>query len=430
MDSLEIRLTQVLTDLGASPTARLVAAVSGGPDSMALLHLLAGQADLKRRTTVAHVDHGLRAESIQEAAFVKAVADRLCLPFETTRLEIDAAAPGNLADRLRTARYAFLRQVAGESGLILTAHHADDQAVTVLMRLIEGAALPGLQGIRPRSGNVLRPLLDVPHAELLAFLEGNDYPYCSDPSNEDESKFRNRVRRRYLNLLESERPGAAARIAGVAKRLGEDDAYLQTLATKLLDATESGGAWVEVHLDGVPPPPLLRRVIARVLAAKWGLPPPHASQWDEIEKTLLLGAKANLPGRVSLQWRSGTLLFVTEDRGGLEYGLDLSSPGDYVLPVGRLSVLDICNTVHVRPWFPGDHEAAQNEGNAPGGKVARRLAKWAPAHRRKGWPVVSGDAFVYPLPAGVVLETPVGRFLFQPLVHTGEKGLKEAPIEL
>lgn len=172
-------------------------AVSGGPDSLALL-LLAADA-LPGRIAVASVDHSLRAEAAAEVALVGRIAGERGIPF--TALKVDLA-PGNLLAEARAARYAALARWAEGAGLgaVATAHHADDQAETLLMRLNRGSGLAGLAGVRPRGAiagsevTLLRPLLGWRKAELAAVVAAAGITPAQDPSNTNSAFDRARIR--------------------------------------------------------------------------------------------------------------------------------------------------------------------------------------------------------------------------------------------
>lgn len=149
---------------------RLLLAVSGGPDSVALVRLLVGQGF---ELELAHFDHQLRPESPEDAKFVKDLAAALSLPCHTGQTDVAAIAKGkgwNLEDGARRLRYAFLTRTAKKIGAeaTVTGHTLDDQAETVLMQLLRGAAY--LKGMPAQQGKVIRPLLETPHDKLLEFL--------------------------------------------------------------------------------------------------------------------------------------------------------------------------------------------------------------------------------------------------------------------
>ncbi len=173
--------------------ARLGVAVSGGSDSLALM--LVCHAAYPDRTFVATVDHQLRLESKCEAEFVRTVCASLGLPH--TILEPSIPISGSLQSAARHARYALLESWANENRIdaILTAHHADDQAETLLMRLNRGAGIGGLAGVRSVNGRIVRPLLHWRRSELAEVVRKSGIRPVQDPSNDDEKYDRVRIRK-------------------------------------------------------------------------------------------------------------------------------------------------------------------------------------------------------------------------------------------
>jgi tRNA(Ile)-lysidine synthase len=243
-----------------SPDGRGIVAVSGGADSAALLLALH---ELGYRPVVAHLDHGLRAESTTDAEFVRQLAGRLGLPFTVERRDVAAyrreqrlAAPiwphgdqGGASPRqtdpavrdlkarklsletaAREVRHGFLRDVAAREGAtaIFLGHTADDQVETFLLRLIRGAGVAGLGGMRPRDGVLCRPMLALWRSEIEGFLRDRGEAWREDASNRDPRFLRNRVRHELLPLLATMNPGVARvllREAGVlARRQGDIEA--------------------------------------------------------------------------------------------------------------------------------------------------------------------------------------------------------------
>lgn len=215
----------------------VIAAVSGGPDSMALLGLLASWAQ-RPPLAAATVDHGLRPESAEEARMVAEAAARLGIPHVTLRWDGQKPSTG-LQEAARRARHELLAEEALGRGYdaIVTAHHADDQAETVLMRLIAGSGIAGLAGMRAdttRGGvRLLRPLLDIPKSALIAWCRDNGLPFVEDPSNTDPRFGRARMRR-ILSCLAREGL-TSARLTRLASRAAYADDALQAIARAELD---------------------------------------------------------------------------------------------------------------------------------------------------------------------------------------------------
>jgi tRNA(Ile)-lysidine synthase len=191
----------------------VLVAVSGGGDSMALLHVLARLAPRLGITLSAHgVDHGLRPAAAAELALAAELARALGVPFASSTLQL--AAGGNLQARARAARYAALDAAAERLGAdwVATAHHADDRAETLLLRLLRGAS-PSALGVLPAAAERrLRPFIRAPKSAILQHLERHHVPHAHDPSNRDPRYLRTRIREELLPLLERLTPGAARRL--------------------------------------------------------------------------------------------------------------------------------------------------------------------------------------------------------------------------
>lgn len=279
----------------------LLAGVSGGADSVALLHLLV-QGGL--RVTAVHVNHGLRgAESDGDEAFVAELCQRLGVPLRVFRAT-PPPHPGE--DWARQTRYAFFRQAAEETGVgaIALAHHRDDQAETLLLHLLRGSGLAGLGGMAEDSEadglRILRPLLNCPRAELQAFLHSIGQPWREDATNGDPRYLRNAIRGDILPRLEALIPGAAERIANTAALLREDEALLHSLTQRFLSAHT--GPQLPLAALQAEKPALQRRILRAFWQRECGaLPGERTLSAKQTEAfAALLGAKAgsscNLPG--------------------------------------------------------------------------------------------------------------------------------------
>src|SRR3989442_377307 len=196
----------------------VLVAVSGGADSVALLHVLATLAPAwGLRLHALHVDHGLRADSARDAEFVRRLGERLGIPVDVATVTVERR--GSLEAAARAARYAALAACADRVGAarIALGHTADDQAETALMRVLQGAGLRGLAGIPPVRDRIIRPLIECRRADLVAELRQAGLEWVEDPSNQDPKFLRNRIRHELLPwLIESVSPEIADGLVRVA----------------------------------------------------------------------------------------------------------------------------------------------------------------------------------------------------------------------
>ncbi|MBQ9149203.1 MAG: tRNA lysidine(34) synthetase TilS [Oscillospiraceae bacterium] len=210
------------------PGDEIVCAVSGGADSMALLwgmYLL--KDEWKLRLSAAHFNHHLRgAESDRDEAFVREFCAGYGIPLTVGSAQVVPGKKG-LEAAARDARYAFLRSLPGK---IATAHTADDNAETVLMRLTRGTGLKGLGAIAPQNGNVIRPMLSVTRQQVEDFLAEYAVEYITDSSNHSDDFLRNRLRHHVMPLLAAENPRIAENLSAMALRLRQDEEALAELA--------------------------------------------------------------------------------------------------------------------------------------------------------------------------------------------------------
>lgn len=233
----------ILRDSLIPPGARVLAAVSGGSDSVGLLVALAdlaGALDF-RLAGLAHLNHGLRgADSDGDEHFCRALAARLGMPCDVGHADVGALARSgrvSMEVAARQARYRFFDEAAGRLGadLVATGHTRDDQAETLLLHLFRGAGRRGLGGIPPRRGRFVRPLLDVGRDELRAFLTERGHVYREDASNADRTILRNWIRHELIPSLDAHLGGDLTATLGRQSRLLRDeDALLDALAEDAL----------------------------------------------------------------------------------------------------------------------------------------------------------------------------------------------------
>ena len=229
--------------------SRVLCAVSGGADSMCLLHWLIELRPVYGFTLfAAHYDHGLRGgESLRDAAFTSEQCERLGVFCTVGRGDVAAyAAEQRLGteDAARTLRYRFLEETADRLGCdrIATAHNLNDNAETVLMNLCRGAGTRGLAGIPPVRDRLIRPLLQTSRKEIEEYLEEHHIPHIEDSSNDSDSYTRNRIRHWLLPLLMQENPSVLKAIGRTTELLREDDACLCREAEMFLKTWEKDGA--------------------------------------------------------------------------------------------------------------------------------------------------------------------------------------------
>lgn len=336
-----------------SPLARfsqLALAVSGGPDSVALMHAMAGWAaafELGPELSVLTVDHGLRASSREEAEQVGEMASSLGLRHAILSWEREESTATNLQAKARTARYDLMAAYCHAHNIpaLVTAHSLDDQAETFLMRLGRGSGLDGLAAIPQESTwagiAILRPLLDVPKARLVATLNEAGIPFVCDPSNADPRFERARLRQRIdaLSAL-GLTPEALALSARRLRRAREAlDAAAQDFLTQHSEMSEAGYATLDREALAKAPQEIALRAVGQLIAAVGGGEMPV--QLAKLEKLVAaLEAspdKAHTLGRCRLQTVSGRLGLFREVRGG---GLPVARlrPGERMLWDNRFRV--------------------------------------------------------------------------------------------
>lgn len=273
---------------GDDADVRFGVAVSGGPDSMALLDLSARA--FPGRVEAATVDHGLRAGSAEEAAMVAEWCGSQAIVHVT--LYPTEPRSGNLHQWARTQRYALLEEWRVERRIdwLFTAHHADDQLETMLMRLNRSSGLGGMAGIRSRQGHVVRPLLGVRRARLHAYAVERGLSYVEDPSNSDP-RFDRAAIRSHLNDVDWLDPQAASRTAAA---LDEAEQALGWTVDMLEDqhVRPDGDGWSLDRTDL--PREILRRLLLKIVAR---IDPAAAPRGDTIDRAILV---AQAGGKISI----------------------------------------------------------------------------------------------------------------------------------
>ena len=283
----------------------LVVAVSGGPDSVALLRLLmtSGYHEL----IVAHVNHGLRPESTEEAYFVQDMAQELGFECRTRQLDLSQI-EDNLEASARTARYEFFRELASEyqASVIVTAHHADDQVETVLMNMIRGCGLDGLAGMRPLDGDLWRPLLGSSKEELLDLCEQHGWEYRVDSSNDDTQLRRNALRHHVIPYLKQLNPSLLETMKDNIALWQQSSDELRSRAAEYLRSQEPRRCDLKgfLALSELEQQVVLRELFQQVHGHKNNLTQDHLQQALKVLRTNVSGKQKEFgPGKVLLRQR-------------------------------------------------------------------------------------------------------------------------------
>lgn len=448
-DPLTLAVLTGMKRAGVSAGARILVAVSGGPDSVALLSALrdlASDPDRHWRLRVGHVNHELRGEESEtDAEFVLLLARRLGLEVEAVRVDTAAHAAQRrltLEAAGRELRYAALDSMLERwpGDVIATGHTQDDQAETLLLRLLRGTGLIGLGAMRWRSGAIVRPLLDVRRETILAALQARGQGYRVDSSNLHVQHQRNRVREDVLPRLEAIQPRTVELVARTASLLQSDGEYLlrEALeALQMLDLEEtvdgvsaSQGVWRAMH-------PALRSMTLRLLLGRL------AGRLQDVEESHIARLEAMLgrPGITSLECQlpHGINAYVEGGRFLLRRGgrrahtpaasVELHIPGRTewtggVLTATHLSASDlavsarllaVCGPLHalcdedalggrliVRAWRPGDRMRPLGMNGSRKLQDIFGDRKIPRAHRGR-IPVIENGGFIVWIP-GVVLD--------------------------
>lgn len=310
------------------PGDRIVAAVSGGADSVALLfclYLLRDTVDFTLEA--AHFNHHLRgSESDRDEAFVRQFCDRYEIPLHVGHGQIVAGEKG-LEAAAREARYAFLQSLPGK---IATAHTADDNAETILMRLIRGTGLKGLGAIAPVNGRLIRPMLTCTRQDVEDFLQEYYLPHVEDSSNQGDDFLRNRIRHHVMPLLKGENPRLSENLTAMALKLRLDEDCL---------TQEASGECPDVETLRKLHPAIRRRYLERFLKENGVREPEevHIVQLEELVFHRNPSVSVHYPGGVRIG-REYNRLAVHHRQNAWE-SVELPCPGRVDLPTAHVRVI-------------------------------------------------------------------------------------------
>ncbi len=369
----------------------LTCAVSGGADSVALLfgmYLLREKLGIQLRA--AHFNHRLRgAESDRDEAFVRDFCHRYDIPLSVGSAAVTAGEKG-LEAAARDARYAFFATLEGK---IATAHTADDNAETVLLRLVRGTGLKGLGAIAPVRGCIIRPMLDITRQEVLDFLAEYHLPHAEDSSNAADAFLRNRLRHHVMPLLKQENPRLAENLSQMAQQLRRDEEALSALVPQ--------GDILSVSATLALPDALRSRVLVQFLENN-GVKEPE-QRHVQLAQALLLSekpsARANFPGNVTLERRYDSLCAVRE--AVFLHPTPVNCPGVTELPELGLCIVceksdrirnteEIFSVSHVGELFVRGRESGDVLRLSGGSKSLKKrmIDKKVPASMRDSIPVI------------------------------------------
>ncbi len=338
-----------------TPGATLVVGVSGGPDSLCLLGVLHALAKGKSTVTpgrivVAHLDHTLRGDEGQrDAAWVTAFAESLGVTCILDSVDVRAAARRDhrsLEDAARQARYAFLRRVATEVAAqrVCVGHTRDDQAETIIMRLLRGSGVDGLSGMRPLDGLIARPLLTLYRSETVAYCASKGWQPLQDPSNEDLAFTRNRIRHELMPILAHYNPHLTSTLSNNASLIASDHDFLEEATTTAWRnlPTQDSAEQVTVALAPLLEMPLalrhrgFRRVVERLTAGEHLPEARHLLALDALLGRHTAGLSLDLPGHIRVTTSYDALRVThqvtTSAPGTAAFDLPLAVPGEVDLP--------------------------------------------------------------------------------------------------
>lgn len=298
---MEQRVKQNLITLGVKPGDSIAAAVSGGADSMALLHCLNNlSADMRIRVSAYHMEHGIRGESsLRDMEFVKSRCAKMGIVCVVKRVNVPAVADDTgltTEAAARNVRYGFLD--SADADFVATAHHIDDNAETVIMNLLRGSGLKGLCGIPARRGRYIRPMLGIPKADIDEYIKLSQIEHITDETNEDTAYTRNFVRKEVMPLLRRINGAAAENIARTAALLAEDEEALTEAALEsgCIERTEEG-AYIDLVIFKGLKTAVKKRAVRLAVSAQSGL---EDLENVHMQSILELAAKARAGKRINL----------------------------------------------------------------------------------------------------------------------------------
>lgn len=291
----------------------VVAAVSGGSDSMAMLSVLnVLKGEMNFNLCAAHVNHCLRGESADaDEKFVCEKCREMGVKLYVKRADVAALAAEQgigLEECGRNVRYEFLSSIGGD--VIATAHNLSDRAETFLFNFARGSALRGLCSIPPVRGNVIRPVIDCTKAEIVDYCEKNGVDYVTDATNADVAYSRNRIRHNVVTELQKINPSFESGAGRCISALNEDEEFLSSLADDAVQSAECAGGF-SADMLGALPVPVRKRAVIKIAESVKGVTPEYKFV-GKICSLLETGGSMQINGGVTVRVRRGVLDFPEE----------------------------------------------------------------------------------------------------------------------
>ncbi|GAW92227.1 tRNA lysidine(34) synthetase TilS [Calderihabitans maritimus] len=355
------------------PHDHIVVGVSGGPDSMALLHvLLLLQREYRLKLYAAHLNHMFRGEEAKEdARFVETIGKKWGVPVWVEEYDVPSlvASSGMSAqEAARQVRYEFLYNVAARvnARIIAVGHHADDQAETVLMNLLRGGGLEGLSGMSPKRGKIIRPLFEVSRREIEQYCQEHNIPFRQDPSNKKTIYLRNKIRLQLIPLLKEFNPQITQALFRMADVLREENDLIDQAVDEIWSRVVEKESSEEVifslaefsKLHRALKRRIVRKAYDRLTGTKTGLAYDHVESVLKLAERGHVGEKLKLPGTVWVErsYRVFSLTFFMAQKTIPFFHYVLRIPG--ITTIEELGLRIEAQIVEVPKKFPTDKTIA------------------------------------------------------------------------
>ncbi len=332
--------------------AGVLVALSGGGDSVALLHLLLQLAPLfSLQVRAAHLDHAIRAESGRDVDFVQRLCRQWRVPLTVERLDVPRLARQRgqgLEEAGHELRREFLQRTASnlDCSFIALGHHRGDQAETLLMRLVRGSGLTGLAAMRPLSDSIIRPLLAFSREQIEAYLAAVGQAFVQDASNEDLYYTRNRIRHRLLPELTDLNPRLEENLAALSQRIALEEGFWRQEVKRALDTlrtVDDGELWLDrlalLALHPALRARVLRQALLEVRGDLRGLGAVHIEALEKLLEGAAPQAEVHLPAAWAGRRYERLWLRATPPVPAVPFAIEVREPGEVRLPDGRSMLL-------------------------------------------------------------------------------------------